>query len=220
MSEEFEDKKRFINLVKRIKGGVFAMNVDNALFGMRNPKMVMTLVQPAPEDSNDKYLSAKFYLGVPDIVKISDSIMRQKPVSEQPVMLFQGYQGSYNNKKARMEARVMKITAKIVNRNGQKSVFYSFSIENCAGVQTQVKNGAGQSVPGVVKPATGADAQTFAKNSFGASRDEAIYIATMMKMELQAWRTAVNTEMLFYPNRYRLHGHNTASQPPTASASA
>ena len=217
MSEEFVDKKQFANIVKKIKGSVFAINIDNMLFGMRKPKMLITLVQPAPEMANEKYLRARFYIGVPEIVKISDAIMRIRPNSEQAVSLFQGYQGSMDKKKGCIEARVLRITTKL----SHGTPYYTFSIENCAGVQTTVKNGAGQMVPGVVKPATGANAKTFAKNSFGATRDEAVYLATMMRMELQAWRTAVNTEMLFYPDRYnyRAQGNRAPANqmPPTVA---
>ncbi len=225
MSEEFVDKKQFVNLVKKIKGGVFAMNIDNALYGMKKPKMLMTLIQPAPETANEKYQVAKYYLGVPDIVKIMDTIMRVRPTTDQATPVFQGYQWSFNKKRNCIEARVLKISAKLINRQGQSIPYYSFSIENCVGEQTQVKNGAGQTVPGVVKPATGSKAATFAKNNYNASRDEAIYIATMMRLELQAWRTAINTEMLFYPNRYRvtpigINAPEEESQPPTMNVGA
>lgn len=213
--------KRFLNLVKKIKGGVFAMNVDNALTGLRNPKLVFALVQPAPEDANEKYLTAKFYAGVEDAIKISDLLMRAKPNSEEEMKLLTIYQGGFNGNKNRncVEARVFTLTTRLF----KGTPYYKFTIENCVGVQSQTVNGAGQKVPGVVKPATGSQAHTFAKNSYGASKDEAMYIAHMIRMELQGWRTAVNFDMYFHPEKFRYKGgnggnggNNNAQNPPTA----
>lgn len=223
MSDNNQHTKRFINLVKKIKGGVFAMNVDNALnSGLRNPKLVFALVQPAPEDANEKYLSAKFYAGVEDTLKIVDLLMRAKPTSEEEQKLLTIYQGGFNGNKNRncVEARVFTLSTRLF----KGAPYYRFTIENCVGIQSQTTNGAGQKVPGVVKPATGSQAHTFAKNSYGASRDEAMYIAHMLRMELQAWRTAVNFDMYFHPEKFRYNGGNggnnaTAQKPPTAGQS-
>lgn len=222
MNEANQNKKRFINLIKKIKNGVFSMNVENALQGLRKPKMVMTLVQPAPADANENYRSARFFIGVEDIIKITEALMKIKPTSEQPTMLFQGYQGGFNENKKRncIEARVLRITTKLYNKQGQMIPSYTFMIENCEGEQKTISNGTGQQVAGTVSPAKGG--KVFAKNSFGATREEAVYIATMMRIELQAWRNAVNTEMLFYPDRYRFHYDNqqgkAQSQPPAVNA--
>ena len=226
-NENNQNKKRFINMVKKIKGGVFAFNVDNAMLsGLREPKLVVTAVNPAAEDANEKYQSAKFFLNVSDALAIREAIMHTKP-TEQEQKLFQGYQGGHSDKKGRegIEARVMTVSVKIVNGK----TYYKFLVENCKGVQGTIKNGAGENVPGVVKPATGKDAQVFAKCSFSANRVEAVDIATRLYMEIQAWRTAINVAMYFRPHEFRYNNGGTAtpprqnaggSQPPTAGNDA
>ena len=225
MSESRPNPKRFINMVKRLGESVHAINFENALHsGMRNPKIVLTLVQTAPADAHEKYLSAKFYLSVEDAFQISDVILRNKP-TEQKVSLFEGYQGGSNKKRNCIEARVLRIGVQM-SKAGKP--FYTFAVENCVGVQKTIKNGEGQSVPGVVMPATGKQAKVFAKNSYGASREEALFIANMLRMELQAWRNVVNTDMFYHPEKYRYddgmqqyqapptYGAEMITQPPTA----
>ena len=186
MDNNEQDKKRFINLAKKVGGKFIALNVDNALLsGMRTPKIIFTAVQPAPADNNQKYVSAKYFLNVTDALAVSNAILRTKS-TEQEQVLFKGYQGGNNQKRKGIEARVLTVTTKLVNGK----TYYSFVIENAEGVQGTVKNGAGEDVPGVVKPKP--SGKVFAKCSFGASKNEAMGVAEMIKMEIQAWRTAVN----------------------------
>ena len=199
-----QNKKRFINLAKKVNNKFIALNVDNALLsGMRTPKIVFTAVQPAPEDANQKYVSAKYFLNVTDALAVANAIIRTKVDKEQT--LFKGYQGGNNKRRSGVEARVLTITAKPVNGK----TFYSFVIENTEGVQGTIKNGDGEDVPGVVKPKSGG--KVFAKCSFGASKNEAMYVAEMIRMEIQAWRTAVNVDMKFYPAKYRYNSNAVAT---------
>ena len=208
-NENNQNKKRFINIVKMMEGGVFSFNVDNALLsGLRDPKLVVTAVQPAPEDANEKYQASKFYLSVKDALDIQEAIMHTSP-TDQEQKLFQGYQGGYNGKAGRecIEARVLTLGVNVVNGK----TYYKFVVENCKGVQSTVRNSAGEEVPGIVEPATGNDAKIFAKCCFTATKEEAVYIATMLNMEIQAWRNAINVAMYFRPNSFRY----TVDEKPT-----
>ena len=236
MSEDkkkFEDKKRFVNIVKKQNNGVFALNISNALYGLKKPKILFSLVQPAPADAPNKSVVAKFFAGVDDALRLINRIQRAKP-TEESLELFREYQGTKKEEKGKdgrsteiIECRVMTVTVKLAkNKKGVLTAYYNFVVENCEGIQKKVQNGNGEYVDGVVSPKP--NGKVFAKCSFNASRDEALYIADMLKMELQAWRSAINIEMLYHPDKYAYNSGNTqqgygprnaksASQPPTAA---
>lgn len=210
MSNEFNNPRKVVNLVKKIKGAVYSLNIENALSnGLRKPKMILTVVQPAPEDAKEKYQVAKYFLGVSDVISLSDRLLRIKP-TEQRTELCHIYQGSHNKKRNALESRVLTVAA---SRSSAGKEYYTFQIENCLGRQSTTKNGAGEDVPGVVMPVTGANAQVFAKCSYPASKEEVLEIANMLRMELQGWRTAVNFDMYFHPEKFR--PQYDQSGPPT-----
>lgn len=218
MSQE-TNPRRVISLVKRINGGVFSLDVDNALFGMKKPKMVFTVVQPGKDESG-KYVAARFFADVPDVVGLINHVYRRK--IGVATDLFKSYKGGRNTKKNCTEARVMNVSVK-TGSNGME--YFTFAIENCEGEQVITKNKFGEDVNGVVKPKRGGEC--FARNSIGLSKDEMYYVVDMLKSELQAWRTVVNTDMFYHPDRYRFNagsegqsnnasnGQTTQSAPPT-----
>lgn len=219
MNEKYENNKRFFSCVKRIKGGVFSLNLDNALFGMKHPKIIFSIVQPAPEDAQQKYTVAKFFADVADVQNIYNRILRQRGDGE----LFKVYKGGWNEKRNCVEARIMSITVK---KRGDGSEIFAFQIENCEGETKKVANGNGEMVDGVVKPKSGG--KTFSKNTFGISKDEALQIAESLRMELQAWRTVEASKFSrearmrqeqggrqYGSQRQEQDGESSDSQPPT-----
>ena len=66
-------------------------------------------------------------------------------------------------------------------------------------------------MPGIVKPKQGGT--QFSRNFITLTYDEFMYVIDSIKMELQAWRCAINYDLMKNPNDYRWHGNSNQQQP-------
>lgn len=203
MAKEMNEKRIFESIKKK-KDGIYAFDVDNMLYG-RTPRMVFTLVQP---NEKGQYVSARFFADEEDLLTLINHTYRSREG-----LIFQSFRGSKNKKRDnKVESRTISIRRNEVNGN----VYYNISIDNCEGEQVMIENKQGEKVEGVVKPKRGGE--VYAKNRIGLSADEMFCMVDSIKMELQAWRTAVNIDMFYHPDRYAWHSNEEIPQgvPPTA----
>ena len=205
-----ENMKRFASILKRIGGGVFSLNVDNALYGMKNPKILFTIVQPS-KDNSGKYVPAKFFLDSKEAMNLVRRAYQVRGDGEQEI--FKSYKGGMDTKHNCVMARVF--SARIVNGRNGKS--YVFSVENCEGEQKYTQDKYGNKVKGIVSVKSGG--QTFARNSIGLNAEEFYYVIDSIRMELQAYRTVINTDMFYHPDKYRF-GQQESEPPAEDIASA
>lgn len=191
--------KTIASIIKRQKtGAVFSIIVDNALYGLDKPKITFTIIQPEKEP-------ARFFADIPEVMKLLNCAYRRRNGATE---IFRSYKGGHDKKRNCIVARVLNVGVKLDN-NGHE--WFSFAVENCEGVQSYAENKYGQKVPGIVKPKQGGT--QFSRNFITLTYDEFMYVIDSIKMELQAWRCAINYDLMKNPNDYRWHGNSNQQQP-------
>ena len=193
------------SITKKINNGMFMLKADNALIRMKTPKIPITIIQPPPQgDTTGKYQVAKFFADQQEIFKLIHHFYYGNGQSPE---LLKSYKGGMDKKLGCVVARIFSVTTK-TNSNG--SLMYVFTIENVEGEQGYILNKYNQQVPGVVKPKRGG--QKFSRCSIGLSHEEMYYFLESIKMELQAWRSALNLDFYYHPEHFNNQNNQQQNQ--------
>ncbi len=194
---------QFVNVVKNINGGIFSVALMNELFFMKTPKIGVQIVQP---QKDGKHAAATAHLDIFEASRLAHNILFVNPAN--PDDIASSYKGGPD--KNHLDANGQPVIVSRVfraKRNREKRTII-FSVEYLEGERAYATNKFGQKVPGIVKPKRGG--QTFMRNSISLTRDEAIYVATAIERELQAWRTVISADYMRNPQKYRFNGGNAS----------
>lgn len=198
-------KKKIITVLKNINGGIFAINMFNCMFGMEEPKVLVIISKPG-NDGSGKNEVAKFYLGWEDMLKLTRSAYYRPNPTNNVIELLKLYRGGNDNKKDCVVARVFKV---YIKSDGVKET-YVFEAENVEGEQQYTKDKYGNRTEGIVKPKRGG--KSFGKASVGVNMDEFFNIVDALKIEMNAYRSAICYDMLANPEKYAWHGREDNNQ--------
>lgn len=185
-------------ITKRINNGMFMLKAENHLFGFKNPKILFTIIQPA-QDNSGKYVSEKAFLDIQEVFKLIRGIQFYNPQLPNADSIIKSYKGGHDKKINTVVSRIFHVNRKIVPN---KPPMIIFSIELADGEQAYITNKYGKQIPGVVKPKRGG--KTYYKGSIALNKDEAIYVASILDKEMQSWRTALNIDYMYHPDKYKV----------------
>ena len=197
------------SITKKINNGMFMLKAENALVRMKTPKISISLIQPpAQNDTTGKYQVAKFYA---DQTEINKMIYRFYYGNGASPELLKSYKGGMDKKLGIIVARILSVT---ITKNANGTIYYKIVVENVEGEQGYVLNKYNQQVPGTVKPKRGG--KQLSRCSISLSHEEMFYFVECLKMEFQAWRTALNVDYYYHPERFNYqnnqHQDNYISQ--------
>ena len=179
------------NIVKKTPSGITALNIQNALNEMKTPKFVFKIGNPPREGGT--YRNEKAYLDLKDTI----SFIRNVRIinQENPTEIHKAYKGGFDKNYNTVVSRVFK-AERIIDK---KAVVLTIDISE--GEQSLVANKNGEKVPGIVKPKRGGRA--IDKVSIYLTKEEILYAVDLLDKEIIAWRTAINIDNLYHPEKYR-----------------
>lgn len=194
------------NTLLRTKDGIYGIIVAQDFYFMKSPKAVVTITNPPAKDSTDgKGRYARVFLDIKEVpmiirkLKAGVAAIRNGSETE----LCKIYKGGRDGGKR----FGVDIVSRIFTLSTYKNRIY-VKIELSKGVQATTKNKAGESVPGVVKPAGGPPLE---KVTFALSEDAALDLAFALEKEYAAWRTALNVDFFYHSDKYAYHGEKSES---------
>ena len=176
---------KVVSFEKKVQGDFLLLEVVNELYTMKMPKLLFKLIHPDKNGDKD-YIPEKAYLDVKETCALIRAIkFRQEPE------IFKSFKGSLDKTLGKVVARVFSLK--------RKGNIFVLALELAEGQQSFVLNKAGQKVPGVVKPLGG---HTIRQASIALSREEVLCLADLLDKELNAWRTALNLDCFYHPEKY------------------
>ena len=182
-------------IVRSRDGGIYALDIVHAFYELDVPKLIITIVNPAPAADKPQNWG-KFFLDIDEltclIIKLRAAALHP-PAAKTEVM--KSYKGG-KNKDERWDVPVISRIFEVIAEGGK----FFFRVTISRGEQAQVRNKQGELVDGVVKPVAGGVLQT---SSFSLTAESALDIAYRLYREYAAWRCAVNVDAMQHPDKYQ-----------------
>ena len=180
---------KLLSFEKKANGEFILLEIVNELYHLKTPKLLFKLVHLEP-DHLGRYIAEKAYIDV----KEAGCLIRAIKFKQEDEV-FKSFKGNMDKTLNKVVARVLSVK--------RKGKLFVLSVELADGQQTFVCNKAGQKVPGAVMPVGG---HTIRQGSIALSREEILCLADMLERELTAWRTVLNMDYLYHPEKYLVTG--------------
>lgn len=200
----------FNPILRARDGGVYGLVVSQNFYSMKTPKLHIAITNP-PKEKGGKGRYAEFYINATEAIsfirKLKAAVAHNRQ-EQSRAEFFKLYKGG-PDKKNRYGGGIV---SRIFSLSAEKGRSY-LKIEVSKGVQVMTKNGAGKSVPGVVKPAGGPPLESV---SFALNDETALDLAFVLEKEYTAWRTTLNIDFFYHQDKYEYRGNQRNGEPQPA----